>query len=86
MPLQGGQKKGKYKPHASSSEDDSDAPSNHKFGQYNKNDAQQVADFTILECFIRQAIHDFSPIRPYQKTVMYWSSKIQPRDVGCVKV
>ena len=39
--------------------------------------ATLAADYTLLECFMRQAIHNFSPATKYKKTVMYWSPKIK---------
>ena len=56
---------------------DSDYDSPYKRGKslYDENAAQYVADYTILECLMRQAIHDFSPLKHYKKTVMYWSPK-----------
>jgi hypothetical protein len=44
---------------------------------YEDSDATTAADFTLLECFMRQAIHYFSPATKYKKTVMYWSPKIK---------
>jgi hypothetical protein len=39
-------------------------------------DATVAHDYTLLECFMRQAIHNFSPSSKYKKTVMYWSTKV----------
>jgi hypothetical protein len=54
---------------------DSDTPYKRGKSLYDENAAQYVADYTILECLMRQAIHDFSPLKKYKKTVMYWSTK-----------
>jgi hypothetical protein len=44
---------------------------------YEDSNATLAADYTLLECFMRQAIHNFSPATKYKKTVMYWSPKIK---------
>jgi hypothetical protein len=67
-----GHKKNKQ---SSSESEDSETNSNQRLEMYDNTNAQQVSDYTILECLMRQAIHDFSPLRPYKKTVMYWSTK-----------
>ncbi len=40
--------------------------------KYADSDATVAADYTLLECFMRQAIHNFSPSSQYKKPVMYW--------------
>jgi hypothetical protein len=64
-------------PRDSTDNSTSDSDTEYKRGKslYNENDAQYVADYTILECLMRQAIHDFSPLKNYKKPVMYWSPK-----------
>ena len=50
-----------------------------KFGNgksLTESDATTAADYTLLECFMRQAIHNFSPSSQYKKPVMYWSTKV----------
>jgi hypothetical protein len=44
---------------------------------YEDSKAKFAADYTLLEVFMRQAIHKFSPATKYKKTVMYWSTKVK---------
>ena len=44
---------------------------------YEDASATLAADYTLLECCMRQAIHNFSPATKYKKTVMYWSPKVK---------
>jgi hypothetical protein len=50
------------------SDDDEQYLGNAKFAI---SDATVAHDYTLLECFMRQAIHNFSPSSKYKKTVMY---------------
>ena len=59
------------------SSDDSDSDANDKKVVYEDSKATFAADFTLLEVFMRQAIHNFSPATKYKKTVMYWSIKVK---------
>ena len=67
----------KKKSSSSESSTNSDIDDNPKTVVYEDSDATQAADFTLLEIFMRQAIHNFSPATKYKKTVMYWSPKIK---------
>jgi len=62
---------------SSESSDHSDIEVIGKNEGYEESDATLAADYTLLECFMRQAIHNFSPDNKYKKTVMYWSPKIK---------
>ena len=66
--------------------DDDESSSNHESDDEEDNfrnakslpdsDSTVAADYTLLECFMRQAIHHFSPASQYKKPVMYWSTKV----------
>ncbi len=62
---------------SSESSADSDIEVSAKKVVYEESDATLAADYTLLECFMRQAIHNFSPATKYKKTVMCWSPKIK---------
>ena len=57
------------------SDSDNDANDNNVVNE--DSNAQFAADYTLLEVFMRQAIHHFSPATKYKKTVMYWSPKVK---------
>jgi hypothetical protein len=61
--------------HSDSDSQSSGNSDNNGIGRNDNNAAQEVADHTILECMMKQAINDFSPIIAYKKTVMYWPPK-----------
>jgi hypothetical protein len=44
---------------------------------YDDSNATLAGDYTLLECSMRQAIHNFSPVTKYKKTIMCWSPKIK---------
>ncbi len=68
-------KKKRSPSYESSAESDTDV--NAKKVVYEDSTATFAADFTLLECFMRQAIHYFSPATKYKKPVMYWSPKVK---------
>jgi hypothetical protein len=70
-------KKKKKRSTSSDSSANSDIEDDPKTVVFEDSDATQAADWTLLECFMRQAIHNFSPATKYKKTVMYWSPKIK---------
>ena len=70
-------KKQKRRSTSNDSSDDSDSDANDVKVVYEDSKATFAADFTLLEVFMRQAIHNFSPATKYKKTVMYWSIKVK---------
>jgi hypothetical protein len=65
-------------PSYADSDEDFESDNTYPYATTVVDETQQIADYTILECFMRQAIHDFSPLKPYKKTVMYWPTKNTP--------
>ena len=83
--LKGGRRpKKKTKKYSKSDDDNSSSEKSSSDDDHNfrndsslpDSDATAAADYTLLECFMRQAIHYFSPSSQYKKPVMYWSTKV----------
>ena len=71
-------KKKKRRSPSNDSSTDSDIEANHNNNVVHEDSkATFAADYALLEVFMRQAIHQFSPATKYKKTVMYWSPRVK---------